>query len=312
MHKRHVIIGAGTIVLSAVQGIHAAVYSVGVGETYSTIQAAVNAAAAVDNPSAPANVPPTSPVDIVVYSGTYTEAVSIPGDPSDNFGSANDYWTIQAAPAATVWLDGGFTIGQNRELGTISGINVRQTSGTGWAYDFSTANTVRDWTVENGIIYSDGTNADGGVNGYVQYGTNNFDHMTIVGVGYGASAGYASTEIFSNSIFANIQNDAASGGEAIDHSIFYNNGADLSGGATDNGNNLFATNPLFASTNPNSPDFLMLEPNSPAVGAASDSGLYAGYDIGALGVVPEPVSGSLLLIGLPSLLLRRRHTASRT
>jgi len=138
--------------------------------------------------------------------------------------------------------------------------------------------------------------------------------MTLYGLVYGSSAGYASTEAFHNSIFVNTVNGAIGGaGSTADYSIFYNNGSDLGSGVVDNGGNMFATNPLFASTDPNSPNFLMLQPNSPAIGAASDSGLYAGNDIGALGaVVPEPVSGSLLFIGLPMLLLRKRRVASGT
>src|ERR1700722_2154672 len=106
MRKRRILIGTGIVTLSTVQIGHALTYNVGVGQTYSTIQAAVNAAAATDNPNATTNTPPASPVDIVIYSGTYNELVNIPADPSDQANSQNDYWTIQAAPGAKVWVVG--------------------------------------------------------------------------------------------------------------------------------------------------------------------------------------------------------------
>jgi len=270
----------------------ATLFEVGPGKTYSTIQAAVDAAAALDVPNTSLNVPNPDPVNIVIYNGSYTENVSIPPDgstspnPNDRFNGYNDGWRISAAPGEKVWLTGGFDVAFERDSGVIDGINIKQTSTTGWGYNF--AYLARSWAIKNGIIYQDGTSDKGGGRGELQYGATNYDHMTFFGTDYGVALNYAAWGTAKNSIFANINDVGISGFNSYgapakfeySNSLFHNNGLDANGPSVENGGgNIFGLDPMFASTDPNSPDFLFLQPGSPA----ETSGMGGTY-MGARGV----------------------------
>lgn len=305
------------VIPGLVVSAEAALFEVGAGKPYSTIQDAVNAAAALDAPSSASNAPNPSPVNIRIYGGTYTEQVTIPADTSGAFNGANDGWRIESAPGETVWLNGGIGVNQNRDNGAINGIHIRQSSGTGPAYAFTASgNTARTWNVSNGIVYSDGTSTAAGFYGNLMYGSVNLDHMTFYNNYVAVSNGYASAGNITNSIFVGADDTAIAANNSYSsaktiysNSLLFGNAADTAGpSVADGGNNVLA-NPLFASTDPNDPRFLMLDSNSPAVNAGTSMGRWQeGPHIGAMGVavIPEPASLSLLALGAVLLTGRRR------
>lgn len=297
----------------------AALYEVGPGKTYSTIQGAVNAAAAADVATPGNNVTRTDPVEIVVYGGTYSENVTVPADTSGGVNGYNDGWTIRNAANEKVWLNGRIYVNQGRDSGVIDGINIKQTAGSGYAYAFTAGggNTARYWTIKNGIVYSDGTNTNAAYYGYLQYGNNTLDHMTFYNVARGLNLGYSGRVNLTNSIIVNASIAAISAGDSsstsptssYSYSLLFGNTANITGTSmADGGNNVFE-GPVFASVDPNSPDFLKLLPDSPAVGVASSSGQFTGGNhIGAMGIVPEPASCGLLLLGAAAMATRRRRS----
>jgi len=108
---------------------------VGSGKQFLTIQNAVTAAAALDDPSAPPNTPSADPIEIIIFEGIYEEGrIVIPPDPAQEENSANDGWTIRAATQTdtgkafddTVVLRGLFHILAGRDHMTFDGIHVIQ------------------------------------------------------------------------------------------------------------------------------------------------------------------------------------------
>jgi hypothetical protein len=298
--------------------VSGALYEVGPGQTYATIGSAVSAAAAADSGASASNTPNSSPVTIRVHAGTYVENVLVPADPSGAFNGLNDGWTIESAPGATVWLHGGIGVGQGRDNGVIDGIHIKQSAGTGAAYAFTASgNTARAWQVRNGVVYSDGTSTSPGFAGNLMYGAVNLDHMTFFGNLVGVSNGYASAGSVTNSIFVNATsvaiaaNNSYSAAKTVySNSLFFGNAANATGPSVqDGGNNILAA-PAFASTDPSSPEFLMLSPDSPGIGQATSQGRWQdGNHLGALGVaaVPEPASGISVVVAAGLMMLRRRR-----
>jgi hypothetical protein len=319
MSRGKLLVGCGVAVLGMGAAADAALYEVGVGKTYSTIQSAVDAAAAADVATASNNTPNASPVTIRIYGGTYAEQVNVPADPSGAYAGLNDGWSIASAPGETVWIHGGIGVHQGRDNGVIDGIHIKQSAGTGPGYAFAASgNTARAWVVQNGIVYNDGTNTSPGFNGFLMYGSVNLDHMTFYGGQVGVSNGYAAAGAITNTIIVNAAQSAVSANNsysssptAYSYSLLFGNTANSAGPhAVDGGNNVFA-DPLFASVDPSSPDFLKLTSTSPALNAGTSTGRFQdGAHIGAMGVaaVPEPAAlGVLAMTGLGLTARRRRR-----
>jgi hypothetical protein len=319
-------LGGVTLAISGAN-LHAATYEVGPGKTYATIQAAVNAAKLADTSNASnsdysglvggvaGGAPLPSSVNIVIYGGTYTEQVIIPFDPAgQKIQTKNDNWTLQSAPGETVWLNGGIEVGHGRDYGFIKGINIYQVEpdnppapGTrNKAFQFTSqdpfqgGNTGRGWTVSDLVIHGDQTAV--GYEGYLQYGSTKFDHVTIYNMYAGVGNGYAAGTDFNNSIVANSLLYDISSGDSYNPSID-TQAHDSVIGAYDPNNdgaegvhvldydavvlNNAVGNPLFVSTDPNSAGFLRLDQDSPAANRATTAGLFTdgGFHSGARGIV---------------------------
>jgi len=259
-------------------------YHVGPGQTYSSIQAAIDAAVATDSTNGADNAhysgleggtisgqPLASSVQVIIHGGIYTEQVDIPGDPfGQTVRTVNDNWQVKAAPGERVILNGKFSIGNGRDYGGFDGIDIFQSASTGSAYSFGS--TARGWNVKNGIIASDGTNANAGVTGSLNYGATILSHMTLYNTNYGVSANYAAWGGISDSIVYGTTNIGVTSGNSYPatpspftygNTMFFANGTDTSGVVVDQGGNLY-TDPLFYSVDPNSPYFLFLTAASPA------------------------------------------------
>ena len=279
------------IVLSSAVMAGAATFEVGPGRAYSTIQSAVDAAAALDDPGATSNTGQSNPVHIVIFeqAGGYSEVVSIPNDPASSIGDevfngANDGWTVRANPTDEVWVNGGFNVGVDRDHVTFDGINVQMSGGPGSGFHFN--QTARSCHIKNLVIH--GSNNSPAVAGSNLYGWNNLDHVTIYGTTSGISYGYASATTVTNSIIANTVNTGhqSSSASQYSYSDVYGCNPNFNGGEIDSGNNVSWPNgldPQFLSTNPASPSFLRLDPASPCAGTASSAGSFTNgeFNMGA-------------------------------
>jgi hypothetical protein len=289
----------GAVLSSPAMGL---VFEVGTGKPYTTVQSAVNAAAALDGSG--------TPIDIVVYTGLYPEDVAIPADASNQFNGINDGWTIRSNPGDEVWLDGGsMSFGQDRDNLTVTGINIKMRSGK-TAISFN--QTSRSNLIKDAVIYGGtGTGGFPAIGGDLFYGTNTIDHVTIYKADYGPSVGYASSVNVSNSIIAGASGYSfySSNGSAISYSNLFS-AVNVAGGGYDAGGNLnwpTGMDPLFASTTFGSPNFLWLSAVSPAAGTAATAGTrtMGQLNMGALPAVPEPATLALLALGSLTLLRRR-------
>jgi hypothetical protein len=263
----------------------AVTFEVGPGKTYATIQDAVNAAAALDIPNATNNTPPASPVNIVVFAGTYTENVNIPADASTKFNGQNDSWTLKANPGDRVVLVGGIAVGNDRDFGTYDGINVNAVGRSGYSF----AQTARSNNIKNCFIYGGNSTAVNfaGIAMNRLFGTNFISHVTIHDMTFGISSSDNSTWTLTDSIisYSGTYGIGQSGGNAITPSycdIFNAQNCssnsvlgDCSRAYGDGGHNInysLGNDPMYASNNPADPNFLKLAPNSPAAGCGQTAG----------------------------------------
>jgi len=268
----------------------------GTGTPYCTIQAAVDAAAALDIPTGPGGGPPADPVDIVIKAGTYVESVSIPDENPVAVAGDNDFWTIRSAAGEKVTVKGGITVGVDRDNFTFDGINVELDGQHGYFF----GDTARSNTVKNACIYGGGTLFGSQATGFAGitqdrlFGTNTYDHITLVGCTSGHVSTDHSTSVWSNSIIAYCDEVGSSqaGGNLLsyDHSNLFNpapatncSSLDLGGlgdcteAYDDQGNNInhpTGSNPLFASLDPSNSEFLKLTPGSPCAGMGSSAGAF--------------------------------------
>jgi len=262
-------------------GVQAAL-EVGVGKTYSTIQAAVDAAVNFD--------------EIIIYAGVYNETVTITGK--------NDM-KVYANPGDKVVIKGGLNLynpsGSWSDRNTFKELWIdRSGFASGWAVSHQYA---RNNTYQNCVFFGDNSGSNG-IYGYLEYGLNNARHCTFYGLNIPYSHNYASGLHVFDSIVA------FNGGQSYNYSAPYNGVATYSDyyknpvnpGIPDNVGSTTGTinqDPQFFSTDPTSPYFLCLGPMSPCNGTAQD-----GMNMGALPTVPEPMS--MLLLSLGALMLRKR------
>jgi len=256
--------------LCAISAQAAALLEVGPGKTYTTIQAAVNAAVTGD--------------EIKIYAGTYVETVTL---------TNKNYLYIHANGTDRVTLKGGFSL-YNPSSATwsdnnlIEGIFVDKTgAASGWAVTHQYA---RNNEYRNCIFYGDNSGACG-IYGYLEYGLNIARHCTFYGLNIPSEGGYASGLHFFDSIVAfNSSISYNSNAGAATYSDFYHNPTGpglptLIGSTT----GTIYVDPLFISTDPYSPNFLAPSVSSPCKGTASD-----GNDMGAS---PRAPVGVQLTVG---------------
>jgi hypothetical protein len=213
---------------------------VGPGKQYKTIQDAVNAAAALDDPAAKEGVPPFKPITILVYEGIYYETVNVPADAAVQVTGANDYWTIRAARAAdtgkavddVVILAGALIMNTDREFFTFDGINIMAPGDGRQDFGFRFQQTCRNDTVQNCIIWNVKDAMSGGdVRGDALYsnrafGTNYANHVTMVGNDCGIYARDVCSWVVHNCIISNSTSEGleavATSGGPLDHCLVYN------------------------------------------------------------------------------------------
>ena len=220
---------------------------VGAGQTYSTIQSAVNASVEYD--------------EIIVHGGVYSETVSL---------SSKSNRTIRANSGNKVLIKGGFSLYEAAN-NLFEGFYVEPTSSTAcYSNDVSRNNTWR-----NIVVY--GNNSQSAFGGSSMYGSDIIEHCTIYDCLKGGSYGSSSSAIMTDSILAfNADGWSSSSGSAISYSNWYDNPTGDSGysdpGVSADGTCISA-DPLFALINPYDLDFLIqLNSGSPCIGTASDSG----------------------------------------
>jgi len=259
----------------------AAILHVGTGQTYTTIQGAVNAAGTGD--------------EVIIHAGVYTETVSLV-DKNNMIIRANigdkavvrgtfSFWN----PSSATWSDNNL----------IKGLYFDRTGFTGgWA---TTHQYSRNNTYENVVFYGDNSGS-GGIYGYCEYGLNTARNSTFYRVMYPSEGGYASGLHVFDSIVAFSGGSAGSNsnGATVQYSDYYMNpaGSEMPSNISNTTGNI-NLDPLFYSTNPASPYFLWLSLSSPANNADGQ-----GTNMGALPTIPEPVT--IMLLGLGALALRKR------
>ncbi len=292
---------------------NAAILEVGVSQTYTTIQAAYNAAGAGDT--------------IQVHGGTYgSGGVVLNGRGGLGF---NDSHPNRSGLVIEAYGDGRVFLNGNIEFfgtsdGNIGGVTIKDmfikpvTSGTAgiWVRSDTTA-TLKGMTLTNNVVY--GSNFGSGI--YVfgggTHGQHTIEHNTVVG----GSAGSIAFRDSANSsvqpvpiwrsnlaIDANIGFDSGLAGSSSTgvgpdgrfsySDAFGNTTADYgSGNPIVKGTGTISIDPVFASIVETDPDFLNLSASTPV---SVLTGAHDGTFIGALGVVsvPEPASLVLLCVGL--------------
>ena len=312
---RCALLGCGVVILGMASSAKAAVFEVGPGRTYTTIQAAVNAAAALDSPSATHNTGQADPVQIIIDGGTYAETITIPADAAVAFNGANDGWTIKNRANERVLLQGKITVMNDRDHLTFDGINIRATLSRAMELN----QTVRNLTIRNAfIIGAVNPSADlntSGIWANRAFGGNALDHVTIVdNQGAGVFARDNSHFNITNSIIAfnpqiGYKHTNNTNTANISTSLFFGNSPNF-----DDPNNRIAfgsgnvfSDPMFVSLDPNHPHFLWLAEGSPASGTATTANSSGEFNMGAMPtLVPEPASLSLLALGVLLVTGRRR------
>jgi len=229
----------------------AAVLDVGPSRTYTTIQDAIDAANDAD--------------EIIIYEADYAEDVTITNlsllhihaNGSDRV-TVKGMFNLYNATSAT-WTDNNI----------IEGIIFDQSSkSSGWCVQHQYA---RNNEYKHCIFMGNGFGVNG-VYGYLQYGLNIARHCTFYGLELPYSNGYASgLHVFDSIIaFNTAQPSNASGYSGVaTYSNFYENSLlPVEVGAT---TGTIFQDPNFVSTDPFSPNFLVLDASSACIGTASDA-----------------------------------------
>jgi hypothetical protein len=272
---------------------NAAVLEVGPGKPYADIASAI--ADAYGGTLVYSNWGLNVPGDeIVVYAGTYA-GFSLTGNDMDLI-TVRAYKDPAdcATPAERVVLTSGVNMNNWAEANLIKGFYIANTTGSASISSGSSA-CGRMTTYKNMVIYGGPT----AISEYLQYGQNRYENCTIYGNDSTLSMGYASGGYPRDTIVA--FNTASAGSSAVysDYSCWYSNGTDAGYGSATPGANDIQVDPLFASTNPADNEFLWLQVGSPCAGTGEFG------DMGALPVVPEPMT--LALLGLASTFAIRRR-----
>jgi hypothetical protein len=259
---------------------NATLLEVGVGQTYSTIQAAIDASVDAD--------------EINIHEGVYSEYVSVVDKMNLNVHSnAGDKVVIDGL---SLWNGSSATWSDNN---LFEGLWINRTGQGGWAiqHQYARGNIYKDV-----VIY--GNNSGGnGIYGNLQYGLNSLDNVTIYGMDNAYSNGYAAglhvyDSIIASSLYQPYNHSNVGGGAVTEYSNFGNTVPPTNGLAAVA---TISSDPLFASTDPSNPHFLWLTAASPSNGTASD-----GLNMGALPTVPEPASMILLGFGAMAMRIRKR------
>ena len=335
MQQRYLFASLVTTLLISISTVQAAVYNVGPGKDYATIQAAVDAVAATDTATGGGDNTSARDKEIRIFPGTYTENVSIPADPAgSSWNTANDGWTIRADQRGTVTVNGGFSMGAGRDSFVFDGIDIMVQNGSHGVAMFGGTNRFNMF--KNMVIdgqYSTDSWASG-LNGHNGYGQNSADHVTIVNMP--AKAIYGTYKVgwyISNSILANNEVGIGQEGDWIgsNHTNNFGNTTNCIGSCNDWDSasgpyNNISQDPGFVSTDPSDPGYLFLSDSSPSAGTGNSAGLataphawenrgpgtYMGITHNNMGarplysVVPEPASFVLLAAGTLLGLRRRR------
>jgi len=265
----------------------AAEFHIGAGQTYATIQAAVD---------------------------TYKETIDISGS-----GNVRDGWTIKSAPGdkviweASVPEDDYALKFMYTDRPTVEGIIFVNSK---YGVQLQGSKTTGTQLVTNALI-KDCVFYNCGQGIYTWYGSatgtaenNTFYSNDEVGFRVNPSGQYGSlvsTWTFKDNLVVDntigVQCTTVYGQVDVSTSGFYNNTTDMDGDyVNDLGGNVFATDPVFASTNIADDDFLYLSPSSPDSIVTGDSD---GSYMGAYPQIPEPATLGLLLLGVFPVI--RRH-----
>ena len=239
------------LICSFTASASAVVLHVGPSRTYTTIQAAIDAATDAD--------------EIIIYEANYVEDVTIT-NLNALYIHANDtdrvtvkgMFNLYNATSAT-WSDNNI----------IEGLIFDQSGiASGWCVQHQYA---RNNEYKHCIFMGDGSGANG-IYGYLQYGLNIARHCTFYGLASPYSNGYAAgLHVFDSIIaFNTAQPYNATGYSGVaSYSNYYNNSL-LPVDVGDTTGTIFQ-DPQFLSTDPFDSDFLVLGAGSACIGTASDA-----------------------------------------
>lgn len=323
---------ATATLLSLTGGVmQAAVLEVGAGKTYDSIQAAWDDAASNDT--------------INVYPGVYGNGGAVlrnrggQGDPGKSNITVQAVGDGKAIINGSVWFFG--TLDGNEGGHTLDGFYIDFTDGStaGIQVRADTGQTLNAITVTNNVVYTEvgdpGRLSQAIYAGFGSgtHGNHVFENNTIWAADTTKNANESyfwairtagnqqqftfRDNIVTGAVGLGLVDEDTSGPplnlpnvQTIEYSNHYGNGTntdeDNFGQLANKGIGSISIDPLFASLDPNDPNFLYLSPSSPlaVVNGASDGGY-----IGALPVIPEPATLTLTALGVSLTAFRRRRRA---
>jgi hypothetical protein len=248
---------------------------VGAGKTYSTIQAAVNAAVSHDT--------------IKIFPGIYAENVTI--------GATQDSMKIVAA-GREILIQGSISLsgssGDLCENNIIEGLQIQPTTTTGCYSYYARNNTWKNCVVS-------GSNTLAAFGGNCMYGADTINHCTIYDCNRPGNYGYASSAVINNSIIA----FCATGWSSLNtsssqYSNWYNNPSPDAGWTGVTTTSCINSDPLFYSISQMNSDFLGLLTSSPCINTAED-GTNMGALFGGLTAWSDPVINFTKFVNNPVL-----------
>lgn len=280
----------------------AAQLHVGAGQTYTDLQSAFNATASGD--------------EIVIHEGTYNT-----GPYAYLYNKTNV--NIHAYESSPGVYDKAVVVGAI-ELIQVDASQVHhlyiqpagQDTLAGQSYKFGLADYyVSRENYMSYLTFFNGAPDTAAVVAVAQYGMSQYNHFTIYNCDMAIYTGYNSGALLSNSIIADCDAGLAFAHNAGGSNVYY---SDITNGYTYSpqsmiyrGEGCIETDPLFASTDPESPYFLWLQPGSDASGTAGPCPQIFSWvqndnfaNMGSQPTIPEPAT--IALIALGGVLLRRK------